>query len=183
MSATRSVYLCQQCGASSPKWAGQCPSCEAWNTLVETVAVRPAPSVASAARSRMQAAAAGAAAIAPIGAVSTLRPTAWRAASVSWIACWAEAWCPARSSSSAETRGSARARCCSSSPLGCPPPATPPSMSPERNRPHRYAAAPNGWAPWWTAWDWWPPPTWPPRSVPSTPHRRSWPWSTRCRPS
>ncbi len=70
MSATRSVYLCQQCGASSPKWAGQCPSCEAWNTLVETVVVRPAPSVASAAR-REHAAAAGAAAIAPIGQVSS----------------------------------------------------------------------------------------------------------------
>lgn len=71
MSATRSVYLCQQCGASSPKWAGQCRSCEAWNTLVETVVVRPAPSVASAARGRMHAAAAGAAAIAPIGQVSS----------------------------------------------------------------------------------------------------------------
>jgi DNA repair protein RadA/Sms len=37
MPAARSAYVCQQCGASSPKWAGQCPSCEAWNTLVETV--------------------------------------------------------------------------------------------------------------------------------------------------
>ena len=71
MSATRSVYLCQQCGASSPKWAGQCPSCEAWNTLVETVVVRSAPSVASAARNREHAAAAGAASISPIGEVSS----------------------------------------------------------------------------------------------------------------
>jgi len=37
MPAARSTYVCQQCGASSPKWAGQCPSCESWNTLVETV--------------------------------------------------------------------------------------------------------------------------------------------------
>jgi DNA repair protein RadA/Sms len=34
----RSIHVCQQCGAESPKWAGQCPSCQAWNTLVETVA-------------------------------------------------------------------------------------------------------------------------------------------------
>jgi DNA repair protein RadA/Sms len=36
--AVRTTYLCQQCGAASPKWAGQCPSCGAWNALVETVA-------------------------------------------------------------------------------------------------------------------------------------------------
>lgn len=38
--ALRSVYVCQQCAAESPKWAGQCPACGAWNTLVETVATR-----------------------------------------------------------------------------------------------------------------------------------------------
>ena len=38
MPALKTQYLCQQCGAASPKWAGQCPSCDAWNTLVETVA-------------------------------------------------------------------------------------------------------------------------------------------------
>ena len=31
----RTIYRCQQCGQSSPKWAGQCPACGAWNTLVE----------------------------------------------------------------------------------------------------------------------------------------------------
>ena len=29
------VYLCTECGYDSPKWAGKCPSCGAWNTLVE----------------------------------------------------------------------------------------------------------------------------------------------------
>jgi DNA repair protein RadA/Sms len=48
--AVRSVYVCQQCGAESPKWSGQCPACEAWNTLVET-AVSRAPAT-PAARSR-----------------------------------------------------------------------------------------------------------------------------------
>ena len=34
----RAVYLCQDCGASFPKWAGQCGECGAWNTLVESAA-------------------------------------------------------------------------------------------------------------------------------------------------
>jgi len=71
MSATRTAYLCQQCGASSPKWAGQCPSCEAWNTLVETVVMRATPKASDAARSRERSGAAGAAAISPIGEVSS----------------------------------------------------------------------------------------------------------------
>ncbi|MBI5243573.1 MAG: DNA repair protein RadA [Elusimicrobia bacterium] len=33
----KSLYRCQQCGFQAPKWAGQCPDCEAWNTLVEEV--------------------------------------------------------------------------------------------------------------------------------------------------
>ncbi len=38
MARARSVYSCSECGATSPKWGGQCPGCSAWNTLVETVA-------------------------------------------------------------------------------------------------------------------------------------------------
>ncbi len=37
MSKNKSVFSCNECGAQSPKWVGQCPSCNAWNTLVETV--------------------------------------------------------------------------------------------------------------------------------------------------
>ena len=37
MSKLKSVYICQQCGTSSPKWMGKCPSCGSWNTLVEEV--------------------------------------------------------------------------------------------------------------------------------------------------
>lgn len=29
------VFVCQACGAESPRWMGKCPSCEEWNTLVE----------------------------------------------------------------------------------------------------------------------------------------------------
>jgi DNA repair protein RadA/Sms len=38
MAKAKSVYSCTECGGTSPKWQGQCPSCGAWNTLVETVA-------------------------------------------------------------------------------------------------------------------------------------------------
>ncbi|HRI00692.1 MAG TPA: DNA repair protein RadA [Saprospiraceae bacterium] len=31
----KSVYLCSQCGVSSPKWLGKCPSCGAWNSYQE----------------------------------------------------------------------------------------------------------------------------------------------------
>ena len=35
MPKLKSLYRCQECGQASPKWAGQCPACEAWNTFVE----------------------------------------------------------------------------------------------------------------------------------------------------
>ncbi len=38
MAKSSSVFVCQSCGASFPKWMGQCPSCGEWNTLVEEVA-------------------------------------------------------------------------------------------------------------------------------------------------
>jgi len=34
----KTLYSCTECGGTAPKWQGQCPSCGAWNTLVETVA-------------------------------------------------------------------------------------------------------------------------------------------------
>ncbi|WP_343635567.1 DNA repair protein RadA [Roseateles sp.] len=38
MAAPKSHYVCSECGATSAKWLGRCPSCGAWNTLVETAA-------------------------------------------------------------------------------------------------------------------------------------------------
>src|SRR5919108_556396 len=35
--ALRTVFICQQCGAGSSKWAGQCGACSGWNSLVETI--------------------------------------------------------------------------------------------------------------------------------------------------
>ncbi len=35
--SAKSVYVCSSCGASFPKWAGQCSECKAWNVLEESV--------------------------------------------------------------------------------------------------------------------------------------------------
>lgn len=34
---TRSQFVCQQCGYAQSQWAGKCPNCDTWNSLVETV--------------------------------------------------------------------------------------------------------------------------------------------------
>jgi DNA repair protein RadA/Sms len=33
MARPRTQYVCGNCGARTPQWQGQCPACEAWNTL------------------------------------------------------------------------------------------------------------------------------------------------------
>jgi len=38
MAKSTSLYTCQNCGATSPKWSGRCDVCEAWNSLVESAA-------------------------------------------------------------------------------------------------------------------------------------------------
>jgi DNA repair protein RadA/Sms len=35
MSKVKTIYMCQNCGSSSPKWIGKCPSCGEWNSYVE----------------------------------------------------------------------------------------------------------------------------------------------------
>ena len=37
MAKAKRMYGCTECGATFPKWAGQCGECGAWNTLVETM--------------------------------------------------------------------------------------------------------------------------------------------------
>lgn len=37
MAKTKSAYVCQNCGAESPKWIGKCPSCGEWNSYVEEI--------------------------------------------------------------------------------------------------------------------------------------------------
>ncbi|MFY7867262.1 DNA repair protein RadA [Roseateles sp.] len=41
MAKEKSIYTCSDCGGISPKWLGKCPSCGAWNTLVEGIAEAP----------------------------------------------------------------------------------------------------------------------------------------------
>ena len=43
----KTVYVCSNCGETSPRWMGRCPSCGEWNTMVEDVVV---PEPKSAAR-------------------------------------------------------------------------------------------------------------------------------------
>lgn len=38
MVKSRTQFICQNCGASYPKWTGKCDNCGEWNTLVEQVA-------------------------------------------------------------------------------------------------------------------------------------------------
>lgn len=40
MAKTKTAFFCQQCGHESPKWAGKCSSCGAWNSYVEEVIQR-----------------------------------------------------------------------------------------------------------------------------------------------
>ncbi|WP_140626756.1 DNA repair protein RadA [Methylibium rhizosphaerae] len=49
MAKDKTIYTCSECGGTSPKWLGKCPSCGAWNTLEETVAES-----ASASKNRFQ---------------------------------------------------------------------------------------------------------------------------------
>lgn len=38
MKADKTTFFCSDCGYETPKWMGRCPSCGAWNTLVEAPA-------------------------------------------------------------------------------------------------------------------------------------------------
>ncbi|BCX82860.1 DNA repair protein RadA/Sms [Methylomarinovum caldicuralii] len=65
MARAKVVYSCSECGHTQPKWAGRCPACGAWSTLVETVAeAKPA-----AGRFAGYAGAAGEGRIVPLGEV------------------------------------------------------------------------------------------------------------------
>ena len=42
MAKQKTVFICSQCGYSTPKWLGKCPDCGSWNTLNEEM-VAPEP--------------------------------------------------------------------------------------------------------------------------------------------
>ena len=47
MARQKSAFVCTECGAQAVRWQGQCPQCQAWNTLVETVLEPAAPAAGS----------------------------------------------------------------------------------------------------------------------------------------
>jgi DNA repair protein RadA/Sms len=61
MAKTRTIHTCTECGGQTTKWQGQCPHCNVWNTLVETVSAPPA--------SRFQTVAGKASAVRTLGSV------------------------------------------------------------------------------------------------------------------
>ena len=38
MAKDKSIFTCTECGGTSARWMGKCPSCNAWNTLIEASA-------------------------------------------------------------------------------------------------------------------------------------------------
>ena len=45
---TKTIFYCTECGNETAKWAGKCPACGAWNTIVERTEVKNARSSKSA---------------------------------------------------------------------------------------------------------------------------------------
>ena len=41
MSRSRSQFVCQQCEYAQSQWAGKCPNCDTWNSMVESVTKNP----------------------------------------------------------------------------------------------------------------------------------------------
>ncbi len=52
MKQPKTLFYCTECGNETPKWAGRCPACGAWNTVVE----RPEPAVKGKGRASSRAA-------------------------------------------------------------------------------------------------------------------------------
>ncbi|MFH1731166.1 MAG: DNA repair protein RadA [Planctomycetota bacterium] len=45
MAKVRTKFICQQCGAQSPRWVGRCPGCGEWNSMAEEVEQAETPSM------------------------------------------------------------------------------------------------------------------------------------------
>ena len=87
----KTIYVCNQCGETSPRWMGRCPSCGAWNTMTEDVIAEPAKTGSSkAAAARVP----GQTSLVPqkLKSISTTEEKAASLpASASWTAFWAAA--------------------------------------------------------------------------------------------
>lgn len=67
----KTVFYCTECGNETPKWAGQCPACRAWNTLVEQPAENKKKTASSTASASIRRTAVGAGRPRPIDEVET----------------------------------------------------------------------------------------------------------------
>lgn len=47
---SKTVFVCSECGYETPKWAGKCPGCGEWNTMVEDVRLPQKSAVSAAPR-------------------------------------------------------------------------------------------------------------------------------------
>jgi len=43
MARAVTLFACQSCGATAPKWLGRCPECGDWNSYIEEAREKPAP--------------------------------------------------------------------------------------------------------------------------------------------
>ncbi len=50
MAKQTTVFVCSECGATSPRWLGRCPSCGKFNTMAEEIVASPVPAAAKAAK-------------------------------------------------------------------------------------------------------------------------------------
>lgn len=74
MAKAKTVYACTECGGQSPKWAGRCDACGAWNTLAEEIVAAVPTSKRTAARN----AAGVAGSTVALGRVTTTDTPRWR---------------------------------------------------------------------------------------------------------
>ena len=83
MAKDKTLFTCTECGGTSPRWLGKCPSCNAWNTLIESVAeAGPGKNRYSGAQF---AGLAQAQAVMPLAAIeATSRHTCWFASCTYW---------------------------------------------------------------------------------------------------
>ena len=92
MAKEKSQFVCSDCGGTSPKWLGKCPSCGAWNSLVEGIAPQQGDT-----KNRF-AALSATAEVAVLADIEANEVDAAPPATKSWTVCWAGAlskagWC------------------------------------------------------------------------------------------
>ena len=39
MKGPKVIFVCRECGTTSPKWLGRCPECQSWNSFDEETVV------------------------------------------------------------------------------------------------------------------------------------------------